>query len=49
MSARRVLALLIAGLALVAFAMWIASQRHLERATLAGTWCCRTSSITSMP
>src|SRR6267154_4759676 len=36
MSARRVLALLIAGLALVAFAMWIASQRHLERATLAG-------------
>jgi len=36
MSARRVVALLIAGLALVAFAMWIASQRHLERATLAG-------------
>src|SRR5438128_2509896 len=35
MSARRVLALLIAGLALVAFAMWIASQRHLERATRA--------------
>ena len=36
MSARRVAALLVAGLALVAFAMWIASQRHLERATLAG-------------
>src|SRR3979490_593936 len=36
MSARRVVALLIAGLGLVAFAMWIASQRHLERATLAG-------------
>ena len=36
MSARRVAALLAAGLALVAFAMWIASQRHLERATLAG-------------
>src|SRR6266436_4527457 len=36
MTARRVAALLAAGLALVAFAMWIASQRHLERATLAG-------------
>src|ERR1700686_3151503 len=36
MSARRVAALLVAGLALVVFAMWIASQRHLERATLAG-------------
>ena len=36
MTARRVAALLVAGLALVAFAMWIASQRHLERATLAG-------------
>jgi hypothetical protein len=36
MNARRVAALLVAGLALVAFAMWIASQRHLERATLAG-------------
>ena len=35
MSARRVAALLAAGLALVAFAMWIASQRRLERATLA--------------
>ena len=36
MNARRVAALLVAGLALVAFAMWIASQRHLERAALAG-------------
>ncbi|HJX19503.1 MAG TPA: DUF4340 domain-containing protein, partial [Steroidobacteraceae bacterium] len=36
MSARRVAALLAAGLALVAFAMWIASRRHLERAALAG-------------
>src|SRR2546421_1741166 len=36
MSAGRVIALLVAGLALVGFAMWIASQRHLERATLAG-------------
>src|SRR5207302_5930718 len=36
MSAGRVVALLVAGLALVGFAMWIASQRHLERATLAG-------------
>src|SRR5205814_1373976 len=29
-------ALRVAGLALVGFAMWVASQRHLERATLAG-------------
>src|SRR4029077_16157666 len=36
MSARRVAALLVTGLALIAFAMWIASQRHLERATLTG-------------
>jgi hypothetical protein len=36
MNARRVAALLAAGLALIAFAMWIASQRHLERAALAG-------------
>ena len=36
MSAGRVVALLVAGLALVGFAMWVASQRHLERATLAG-------------
>jgi len=36
MNARRVAALLAAGLALLAFAMWIASQRHLERAALAG-------------
>jgi hypothetical protein len=35
-SARRVGALLVAGLAIIAFAMWIASQRHLERATLTG-------------
>src|SRR6202171_5731185 len=36
MSARRVAALLVAGLALGAFAMWIASQPDLEPATLAG-------------
>ena len=36
MNARRVVALLAAGLALIVFAMWIASQRHLERAALAG-------------
>jgi hypothetical protein len=36
MNARRVAALLAAGVALIAFAMWIASQRHLERAALAG-------------
>src|ERR1700751_2323590 len=36
MTPRRVLLLLIAGIAVVGFAMWIASQRHLERATLAG-------------
>ena len=36
MSARRVLGLLITGLALTAFALWIASQRHTERATLTG-------------
>src|SRR6202158_1768378 len=36
MSARRVAALLVAGLALVVFAIWIASQQHLERAALAG-------------
>src|SRR5881275_60142 len=36
MRAGRVVALLVAGLALVGFAMWVASQRHLERATLAG-------------
>ena len=36
MTARRVATLLIAGLAVLAFAMWLASRRHLERATLAG-------------
>lgn len=36
MTARRVGGLLVAGLAIIAFAMWIASQRHLERATLTG-------------
>ncbi len=36
MSPRRVLMLLVTGLALIAFALWIASQRHAERATLAG-------------
>ena len=36
MSARRVAVLLAAGLAVLAFAMWVASRRHLERATLTG-------------
>ncbi|MGH8304037.1 MAG: DUF4340 domain-containing protein, partial [Steroidobacteraceae bacterium] len=36
MSARRVAVLLTAGIVLVVFAIWLASQRHLERATLAG-------------
>ncbi|HYL70424.1 MAG TPA: hypothetical protein VEY89_03885, partial [Candidatus Dormibacteraeota bacterium] len=36
MTARRVVILLIAGVALVGLAMWLASQRHLERATLTG-------------
>ncbi len=36
MSGRRVGVLLAAGVAVIAFAMWIASQRHLERATLTG-------------
>ena len=36
MTPRRVLILLIAGVAVIAGALWLASQRHLERATLAG-------------
>ena len=36
MSARRVAWLLVAGIAVIAFAIWLSSQRHLERATLAG-------------
>ncbi len=36
MSARRVWVLLVAGLAVIGFAMWIASQRQLERATFTG-------------
>jgi hypothetical protein len=36
MTPRRVLMLLIAGVLVIAGALWIASQRHLERATLAG-------------
>ncbi|HEX4647531.1 MAG TPA: DUF4340 domain-containing protein [Steroidobacteraceae bacterium] len=36
MTGRRVVGLLAAGVAVIAFAMWIASQRHLERATLSG-------------
>ncbi len=36
MSARRVAWLLAAALAVIAFAIWLSSQRHLERATLAG-------------
>lgn len=36
MTPRRVALLLVSGLALVVFAIWLASQRHLEHATLAG-------------
>jgi len=36
MSARRVIVLLVAGLLVVAFAVWLSSRRHLERSTLAG-------------
>ena len=36
MNARRVTWLLVAGVAVIAFAIWLSSQRHLERATLAG-------------
>jgi hypothetical protein len=36
MSARRVAWLLIAGIAVIAFAIWLSSLRHLERATLSG-------------
>jgi hypothetical protein len=36
MTPRRVLILLIAGILVIAAALWLASQRHLEKATLAG-------------
>lgn len=36
MTGRRVAGLLAVGVGVIAFAMWIASQRHLERATLSG-------------
>ena len=36
MTSRRLAMLLTAGLAVVAFAIWLSSTRHLERATLAG-------------
>jgi hypothetical protein len=36
MTARRVAVLLAAGLAVIVFAIWVASTRHLERATLSG-------------
>jgi hypothetical protein len=36
MTARRVLILLIAGIVVIAGSLWLASQRHLEQATLAG-------------
>jgi hypothetical protein len=36
MSSRRVVLLLAAGLIVIAFAIWLSSQRHLERATSAG-------------
>jgi hypothetical protein len=36
MTARRVLLLLVAGILVILGSLWLASQRHLERATLAG-------------
>jgi hypothetical protein len=36
MNSRRVVILLAAGLVVIAFAIWVSSKRHLERATLAG-------------
>ena len=36
MSSRRVILLLAAGLIVIAFAIWLSSQRHLERATQSG-------------
>jgi hypothetical protein len=36
MTPRRVLLLLIAGVIVIAGSLWLASQRHLEKATLAG-------------
>ncbi len=36
MTPRRVVLLLMSGLALIAFAIWLSSRRHLEHATLAG-------------
>ena len=36
MTPRRVGMLLVAGIVIIAFAIWLSSQRHLERATLAG-------------
>ena len=36
MTPRRVLFLLGAGIVIVAFAIWLSSRRHLERATSAG-------------
>ena len=36
MTPRRVILLLIAGLVIIAFAIWLSSQRHLERATQSG-------------
>jgi hypothetical protein len=36
MTARRVVLLLVAGLIIIAFAIWLSSKRHLERATQAG-------------
>jgi hypothetical protein len=36
MTARRVVLLLVAGLIIIAFAIWLSSKRHLERSTQAG-------------
>jgi hypothetical protein len=36
MTSRRLIALFVAGLAIIVFAVWLSSQRHLERSTNAG-------------
>ena len=44
MTARRVAVLLAAGLAVIAFAIWLSSRRHLERDPGGRRWCCPGSS-----
>ena len=43
MTPRRVAILLGAGVVVIAFAIWLSSKRHLDRATMAVTLCCQVS------